>query len=66
MPLVCIFFSQNTDTNKQHADIETVDIYSDHFYPINVTRLISDAQVVVQHNKSFLVGEYHLPITENM
>jgi len=48
----------NYGVNLDSLDITKVDIYSDHFYPIDVSRVISDAQVVAAHNKTFLVGEY--------
>ena len=44
--------------NKTHLDIETVDIYSDHFYPINDTKLKDDIALVGSVDKVFLAGEY--------
>jgi len=43
---------------QSSLDIPEVDIYSDHFYPMDVQKLTSDAQLVKQHNKVFFVGEY--------
>lgn len=38
--------------------IAHVDIYSDHFYPLDTARLANDAQRTSQANKAFVVGEY--------
>jgi mannan endo-1,4-beta-mannosidase len=44
--------------NKTHLTIPEVDIYSDHFYPINVSKLEADIAVVEAANKVYLAGEY--------
>lgn len=38
--------------------LDTVDIYSDHYYPMSVVKLQSDAEQVYSAAKVFLVGEY--------
>jgi len=43
---------------ESSLDIPEVDIYSDHFYPMDVSKLNSDAQLVNRHNKVYFVGEY--------
>ena len=44
--------------NKTHLSIDTVDIYSDHFYPLNDTKLQADIALVASANKTYLAGEY--------
>ena len=44
--------------NKSHLGIETVDIYSDHYYPLNITKLQADIALVAAANKTYLAGEY--------
>jgi mannan endo-1,4-beta-mannosidase len=48
----------NYGINSTHLSISTVDIYSDHFYPPNTSRMLSDAKTVKAANKVFYVGEY--------
>ena len=38
--------------------LTTVDIHSDHFYPMDLTRLQNDAALVANANRVFIVGEY--------
>ena len=38
--------------------LPNVDIYSDHFYPMNASRLASDAAAVYGAGKAFIAGEY--------
>lgn len=44
--------------NSTHLMIPTVDIYSDHFYPPNVTKLDQGVALVKNANKVYLAGEY--------
>ena len=44
--------------NKTHLNIPTIDIYSDHYYPINNTKLTNDIALVQAANKVYLAGEY--------
>ena len=44
--------------NTTHLTLPTIDIYSDHFYPLNVTKLTEGITQVSQANKVYLAGEY--------
>lgn len=44
--------------NTTHLAIDSVDIVSDHFYPVNLTKLNSDIQLAASGGKSYIVGEY--------
>ncbi|MCJ1286912.1 hypothetical protein MMC26_006258 [Xylographa opegraphella] len=44
--------------NKTHLPIEQIDIFSDHYYPPNNTKLMDDIALVQSVNKTYLVGEY--------
>ena len=44
--------------NKTHLNIPTIDIFSDHYYPPNNTKLEEDIALVQSVNKVYLVGEY--------
>ena len=44
--------------NKTHLNIKDIDIFSDHFYPPNNTKLDEDIALVASVNKAYLVGEY--------
>lgn len=41
-----------------HLDINEVDIYSDHFYPPNNTKLQADLDLVSNASKVYIAGEY--------
>lgn len=43
---------------RTHLAIDTIDIFSDHYYPPNNTKLQEDIALVVTANKTYLVGEY--------
>ena len=43
---------------KAHLNIHTIDIFSDHYYPPNITKLQDDTALVQEANKVYLVGEY--------
>lgn len=44
--------------NSTHLDIEEVDIFSDHFYPLSVERLQTGLDLVSSVNKPYFAGEY--------
>ncbi|MCJ1311097.1 hypothetical protein MMC25_004767 [Agyrium rufum] len=44
--------------NKTHLAIPELDIFSDHYYPPNNTKLQDDIALVATVNKPYLVGEY--------
>jgi len=44
--------------NRTHLDIPSVDIFDDHYYPLNLTKLSSDIDLVASVNKVYLAGEY--------
>ncbi|KAK4560519.1 hypothetical protein LTR86_005716 [Recurvomyces mirabilis] len=44
--------------NKTHLSIASVDIYDDHFYPLNLTKLNDDISLVGSAKKVYLAGEY--------
>eukprot|EP01084_Bolivina_argentea_P159232 277345_1 len=44
--------------NSEELNYECVDIYSDHFYPMNAKQLLSDAKQVYNANKVYFAGEY--------
>ena len=44
--------------NKTHLGIASVDAFDDHFYPLNITKLKSDIELVGSANKVYIAGEY--------
>lgn len=48
----------NYGINTTSLPLKNVDMYSDHFYPMDVSRVNRDATTVAQANKVFYVGEY--------
>ncbi|KAI0009761.1 glycoside hydrolase family 5 protein [Xylariaceae sp. FL0662B] len=44
--------------NPAHLAIDEVDIFSDHFYPVNTTKLRLDIEAVEAASKAFFAGEY--------
>ncbi|KAI6093838.1 glycoside hydrolase family 5 protein [Hypoxylon rubiginosum] len=44
--------------NKTHLNIEEVDIFSDHMYPVNTTKLQEDIGLVEAAGRPFFAGEY--------
>jgi mannan endo-1,4-beta-mannosidase len=44
--------------NRTHLNIASVDIFDDHFYPLNLTKLQDDIALVGSANKVYLAGEY--------
>ena len=43
---------------KSHLDIASVDAFDDHYYPINITKLNADIELVGSANKAYIAGEY--------
>lgn len=44
--------------NKTHLDIASVDIVSDHFYPLDLEKLETGIQLASNASKAYMVGEY--------
>ncbi|HXY73249.1 MAG TPA: hypothetical protein VEM41_11955, partial [Actinomycetota bacterium] len=44
--------------HRPDLDLPDVDLFSDHFYPLDTARLRSDARTVAAAHKVFVVGEY--------
>lgn len=44
--------------NATHFEVTNVDLYSDHFYPLNITKLKSDISAVKGANRAYVAGEY--------
>jgi mannan endo-1,4-beta-mannosidase len=44
--------------NSTHFSISEIDIFSDHFYPLNLTKLNNDISSVATANRVYLAGEY--------
>ena len=44
--------------NKSHLSIASVDAFDDHYYPLNITKLKSDIDLVGSANKVYIAGEY--------
>lgn len=44
--------------NKTHLNISSVDIFSDHYYPLNLTKLQDDIDLVGSAGKVYIAGEY--------
>ncbi|KAK1810214.1 hypothetical protein LTR12_015422 [Friedmanniomyces endolithicus] len=53
---LCIDGTYGVD--KTHLNISTVDILSDHYYPLDLTKLQADIALVGSANKVYLAGEY--------
>lgn len=43
--------------NKTHLAIPEIDIFSDHFYPLNLTKLNADIELVGSADRVYLAGE---------
>ncbi len=48
----------NYGINQSSLAISSVDIYSDHFYPPNISQMNADAAETQSANKAYVVGEY--------
>lgn len=44
--------------DEEKLDIEQLDFMDAHYYPINHEQVIEDANLTIQKNKAFIVGEY--------
>lgn len=44
--------------NRTHLSIASVDAFDDHFYPLNLTKLRSDIELVGSAGKVYIAGEY--------
>lgn len=44
--------------NKTHLGIASVDAFDDHYYPLNITKLQSDIELVGSAEKVYIAGEY--------
>ena len=44
--------------NASHFAVEAIDLFSDHFYPLNTTKLASDIALVQTAGRAYVVGEY--------
>ncbi|OIW35427.1 glycoside hydrolase, partial [Coniochaeta ligniaria NRRL 30616] len=44
--------------NRTHLAIPEVDIFSDHYYPISLSKLKGDLNLVASVNKTYFAGEY--------
>ncbi|KAI0017246.1 glycoside hydrolase superfamily [Xylariomycetidae sp. FL0641] len=53
-----LFMDGTYGINKTHLDIDEVDLYSDHFYPLDLDKLRSGVQAVADAGKVYSAGEY--------
>ncbi|KAI1490670.1 glycoside hydrolase superfamily [Biscogniauxia mediterranea] len=53
-----LFFDGTYGVNPAHLDIKEVDVFSDHFYPVNTTKLRADVQAVAGAGKAYYAGEF--------
>ncbi|KAI1260999.1 glycoside hydrolase superfamily [Xylariaceae sp. FL1019] len=53
-----LFLDGTYGVNETHLDIDEIDIFSNHFYPPNVTILQSDIDKVKSAGKVYFAGEY--------
>ncbi|KAK3394509.1 glycoside hydrolase superfamily [Podospora didyma] len=53
-----LFVDGTYGVNKTHLSIEEVDIYSNHYYPISISKLKEDIDLVRSANKTYFAGEY--------
>lgn len=44
--------------NETHLSIDSVDVFDDHFYPLNITKLEDDIELVRSANRVYIAGEY--------
>jgi mannan endo-1,4-beta-mannosidase len=49
--------------NKTHLSIGSIDIMSDHFYPLDTTKLENDIALVGSAKKVYFAGEYNWSVT---
>jgi mannan endo-1,4-beta-mannosidase len=53
-----LFVDGTYGINKTHLSIPEVDIYSDHFYPVDLNKLKSGIEAVRGAGKVYFAGEY--------
>ncbi|KAI1813124.1 glycoside hydrolase superfamily [Poronia punctata] len=53
-----LIFDGTYGINTAHLDIEEIDVYSDHFYPLDVKRLRRGIEEVRNAGKVYFAGEY--------
>lgn len=51
-------WTYRSGVNKTHLSIPSIDIFSNHFYPPNNTKLADDIALVGSVNKVYLAAEY--------
>ncbi|KAL1860435.1 hypothetical protein Daus18300_009209 [Diaporthe australafricana] len=53
-----LFVDGTYGVNQTHLEVEDVDIFSDHFYPVSIAKLQKGLDLVASVNKSYFAGEY--------
>ncbi|KAB5530533.1 glycoside hydrolase superfamily [Coniochaeta sp. 2T2.1] len=53
-----LFVDGTYGVNKTHLAIPEVDIFSNHYYPISLSKLKGDLDLVASVNKTYFAGEY--------
>lgn len=53
-----LFVDGTYGVNQTHLGLEDVDIFSDHFYPVDIAKLQKGLDLVASVNKSYFAGEY--------
>jgi mannan endo-1,4-beta-mannosidase len=53
-----LFVDGTYGVNTSHLTIDEVDIFSNHYYPISITKLKDDLEKVGRVNKPYFAGEY--------
>lgn len=46
------------DLNASQLQLPSVDLYSSHFYPVSISRMLTSANLAKQYNKGYFIGEY--------
>ncbi|CAN8098789.1 unnamed protein product [Discula destructiva] len=44
--------------NQAHFAVDEIDLFSNHFYPVNITKLTADLDLVASTNRSYYAGEF--------
>ncbi|KAK0618187.1 glycoside hydrolase superfamily [Bombardia bombarda] len=53
-----LFLDGTYGVNKTHLAVDEVDIFSNHYYPVSISKLRADLDLVVTVNKPYYAGEY--------
>ncbi|KAJ9156952.1 Glycoside hydrolase [Coniochaeta hoffmannii] len=53
-----LFVDGTYGVNRTHLRVPEVDIFSDHYYPISLSKLTRDLELVASVNKTYFAGEY--------